>query len=168
MIDVRGSREVQAALLALKRAQREIRNDINKVARKQLKPVWEDALRANLTNRLETRVIYKGTRVAVGVRNVSVKAATSTKPLAGGLVPSEQWQSVELGANERPRTFDQRSPKGNWYRRTMIVGRQFNKRGKRGRVAFPAAGEAGKRLVAMWLVAITDGFKNNYFDVKGR
>ena len=168
MLDVRKSPELQAAILSMRAAEREIRLDINKEARKRMKPIWAEALRGNVTTRLQTRVILPGARVAVGARNISVKAAMQTKPLRGGLVPSINWAPVEFGARERSRTFESTSSKGKKFKRTMIVGRQFAARTKVGQVAYNAASETGTALVGIWVRTIVDKFSGRYFDVTGR
>ena len=168
MLDVRKSRELQAAILSTRGAERDVRLNINKEARKRMNPIWQESLRSNVTTRLQARVMLPGARVAVGARNVSVKAAVKTKPLAGGLVPSTQWQAVEFGARERPRTFDATSRSGKKFKRTMIVGRQFAGRTKNGQVAFAAASETGTELVGIWVKSIVDVFRGRYFEIKDR
>lgn len=161
-VDVRGSREITAVVLGMKRAERQVRLDINREARKKMKPVWVDAVRANVTNRIEARVILPGARVKVGARNVTVVAAASNKPLEGGLIPSEDWPSAELGARRRKHTFTTTSRKGKRYRVTRTEGANFKPRAKRGRVAFAAASESGHRIIAYWLEVAVDEFRKAF------
>lgn len=166
MLDVRRSPELQAALLAMRQTDREITANINKTARTKLGPIWQESLRGNSTTRLDIRALVKGARVAVGVRQVSLKAATSTKALSGGLVPTHNWQAQEFGMRVRKRTFTTHSPKGKAYKVTRTQGTQFPARTKHGRVIFAAASETGTRLVGIWLVHIVDQLRT-FADIKG-
>ncbi len=159
MLDVQKSRELQAALLAMKSVDRSVRNDINKTARTRLKPIWTEALSFNARDRMSQAVIVKGSRVAVTARQVRLMAATSRRPLRGGLVPDQQWTNVEFGANDRKKTFKQRSRRGRTYERTATINRQFPQRSKNGRIAFDAASHTGTQLVALWVHSIVDELK---------
>ena len=158
MLDVRRSPELQAAILGLKQAEREVRLDIGKDARKSLRPLWTEALNGFVETRMDNRIIVKGARVAVGTRQVSLKAATSTKPLSGGLIPSEKWHVVELGARRHKKTIQARSKLGTLYTYSRTVNRQLPGRVKHGRVAFAAASIVGTKLVGIWLRTIVSHF----------
>ena len=166
-LDVRASRELQAVLLGLRNAERELRTDINKEARRELRPDWVAALTKRAHGAQDQKVIVRGARVAVGAKQVSFKAATSNRPLTGELLPSLQWQGVELGMQNRRQTFQTRSPKGKRYTVTKTVGRGLPGRTGRGRVAFPASSEVGTRLVARWVQTIVDKFRS-FAEIKGR
>jgi len=159
MLDVQDHRELQAALLAMKSVERTVRNDINKTARGKLKPIWIEALSFNAGDRMAQRVIVAGARVAVTARQVRLMAATSRRPLRGGLIPDTQWTHVEFGANEREVEVTQRSRRGKPYTRTMTINRQFPARQKHGRIAFDAASHTGRQIVALWVGTIVDELK---------
>lgn len=159
VLDVQGSRELQAVVLSLQAADRQVRKDINAAARARLRPIWAEALRGNVRDRLDARVILPGASIAVGVRNVKATAAKSSKPLRGGLVPTRDWPGVELGASPGRAEFKQRSRKGTIYERTMTTNRQFRRRRVRGAVAFDAAGELGVKLVGIWVRTIVETFQ---------
>ncbi len=160
MLDVRDSRELQATVLALRQAQREIRVDINKSARGRIRPLWQSAVSGRAGTRLQQRVIAAGTRANASDRGVTLFAATRSRPLRGGLVPSYEWAGAEFGArSKRTKEFTQRSRGGRTYRRSMITGRQFKGRQAHGVVAFDAASEVGTKLVAMWVRTVVDELK---------
>lgn len=160
MLDINGSRELQATVLALRQAQREIRVDINKTARGRIRPLWQSAVSARARTRLQQRVIAAGTRANASDRGVTLFAATRSRPLKGGLVPSFEWAGAEFGMSPKPsQPFTQRSRRGRSYSRTMIVGRQFRGRTADGAVAFDAASEVGTKLVAMWVRTVVDELK---------
>ena len=108
----------------------------------------------------QQRVIAGGTRANASDRGVTLFAATRSRPLRGGLVPSFEWPGAEFGArSKRSKEFTQRSRAGRRYRRTMIVGRQFTGRQAHGMVAFDAASKVGTQLVAMWVHTVVDELK---------
>lgn len=160
MLDIKGSRELQATVLALRQAQREIRVDINKTARSRIRPLWQSAVSGRAGTRLEQRVIAAGTRANASDRGVALYAATRGIALRGGLAPSIEWPGVEFGSRSKTsKEFTQRSRRGRTYRRTMVVGRQFKGRQPHGMVAFDAASEVGTKLVAMWVRTVVDELK---------
>lgn len=167
MLDVRRSPELQAALLGIKRAEREVRNNINADARKLIKPEWEQALNGFVETRLEQRVIVRGARIKVGVRNIRLEAATSKKALSGGLVPAFDYAPVAYGAARRKKTYAVTSRLGKRYTVTKTVGAQFRPRIKKGYVANPAASHVVTRIVGIWINTIVDNFRS-FADVKGR
>lgn len=156
MLDVRGSRELQATVLALKQADRGIRLDINKTARSRIRPLWRAELSARARTRLEQRVILAGARATASDRGVRLIAASSSRPLRGGLVPSDDWPAVEFGANVDRIRVRQRSRAGRPYVRPLTINRQFYAREAHGMIAFDAASEAGTQLVALWVHTVVD------------
>lgn len=160
MLDVQRSPELQAAILGMKQADRQVRLDINKEARRTIGPQWIQALQSRSQSRIDDVILVKGARVAVGARQVTLKAATSKKPLSGGLIPSVNWPAAEFGMRTRRATIETKSPKGNKYQVTKSIGRQFPSRRKEGRVAFDASSAVGTKLVALWVRTIVDGFRS--------
>jgi hypothetical protein len=158
MLDVRGSRELQATILALRQAERGIRLDINKAARSKIRPVWQGELSARARTSLERRVILPGARATASDRGVTVFAATKNRPLSGGLIPSRYWAAVEFGANTRRMTVRQRSRSGASYRRPLTVNRAFKPQQAHGMIAMAAASDTGTRLVALWVRTVVDEF----------
>jgi hypothetical protein len=159
MLDVRGSREIQAVLLTLKQADRLVRNDLNKQARTALKPIWFDAVRSRVNTKLEAAVILPGVRVAAANRQITFRAAGNKKALKGGLVPADDWQGVEFGMRVQPVTYEAHSPNPNRtsYDVTRRIGTQFPNRQRHGQIAMAAAQESGTKLVAIWVRTIVDG-----------
>jgi hypothetical protein len=156
MLDVRGSRELQATVLALKRADRSIRLGINKTARSRIRPIWQGELSARARTPLERRVILAGARANASDRGVQLVAASSGRPLSGGLVPANDWPAVEFGADVHRIRVRQRSRAGRAYVRPLTINRQFYARQKDGMIAFDAASETGTRLVALWVHTVVD------------
>lgn len=158
MLDVRRSPELQAALLGVRQAHPVVGREINKEARRTLNPDWTAALKGEATSRADDRIIVQGAKTAVSTRQVSVKAATSGRPLSGGLVPKYQWQGQEFGMTEKMVIVKSTSSRGRQFSGPRIVGRQFPARTKFGRVAYAAAGKVGTRLVRGWVQVIIKHF----------
>ncbi|KZE91179.1 hypothetical protein [Microbacterium sp. TNHR37B] len=159
MLDVRQSRELQATVLALRQADRGIRLSINRSSRTRLRPIWQQELARRARTRMEQRVIAAGARATASDRGVSVMAATSRRPLAGGLVPADEWAGVEFGARTQVVRVRQRSRRGRTYTRPLTINRQFRSRRPHGMIAFDAASEVGTRIVALWVKGVVDEFK---------
>jgi hypothetical protein len=162
VLDVRKSPELQAAVLALKTAERQIVRDINKDARAQLAPVWQQQLVQKARSPLEQAVMAKGPKVSISDRRVRVQAATSRRALSGGLVPAEQYAGVEWGARPQVKEIAGKSPRGRAYRYKRTVNRQFRARTKQGHVAMRAAGDVGPAIVSAWLRIVVGHFAAAY------
>jgi hypothetical protein len=158
MLDVRKSRELQATILALRGAQREIRLGINKQARAQIRPLWQSELNARARDEMTRRIIVAGARANPTDRGFTLQAATSRRPLSGGLVPALEWAGAEFGARSRVVEVTQRSRAGRTYKRPLTINRQFAGRQSEGMVAFDAASTVGTRLVALWVHTVVDEF----------
>ena len=150
MISVRGHDALRAAVLAMKAADKDIRNDINRATRATMNPVWRSVVDAHATRHRDARIIAQGARIIPGNPPVAV-AANSRRPLRGGLVPSEQWAPVEFGANrEKVTTYQRRSPKGTMHQVTRHTARQLPPRRRAGWVAYPALAETIPRMLSLW------------------
>ena len=138
MLSVRYSRALEAAVLALKVMDKNLRNDINRSTKAMLDPVWKQAVASNASTAQDRAVIVKGARVKGGNPPIAV-AATSRRPLSGGLVPQDMWPVYEFGGNQnRVTSYESRSPKGTRYTETRHTTRQIARRNKSGRVAYKA------------------------------
>lgn len=139
----------------MKSAGRELRNDINRATRAEMNPVWRSLVSLHSTYRRDGLVIARGARIKAGNPPVAV-AATSKRPLSGGLVPAQDWHVIEFGAGARERytTYRRRSPNGGTHlvrRRTM---RGLPRRIRSGRVAYPAVADIAPRMVSLWVQII--------------
>ncbi|RPE75198.1 MULTISPECIES: hypothetical protein [unclassified Frondihabitans] len=142
-ISLHGSKELQAVVLRLKTVDREIATQINKATRAMAEPVWKEAVRASVTNRMETRVLSDTARVSVSRGNVTLKSATIGKSLAGGTKPYEIAHAVEFGA-------DRESSRQTLTSKKRHTKRQFRPRNRKGYVVYPAAAEVIPRIASLW------------------
>lgn len=141
-------REVQAAVLAFKVADRGLRKRINDSTRAQFNGPWRAAVQSAAGTQLERKVLVPGARIAAGNPPVFV-AASSRRPLSGGLVPDTSWPAVEFGANDTVTSYPRRSPKGTVHRVTRHTRRQLPRRRKHGPV-FTTVSQFSDRAASLW------------------
>lgn len=158
MLDVRGSDELKAVVLALAGARQPLRNDINRATRQTFNPIWRAELARRARTDLDRSVIVKGARILPGNPPVAV-AATSKRALRGGLVPVESWQALEFGQSRQDTTtYSRTSVKGTTHQVTRHTTRQLPPRYAKGRMGYPALEELAPRLASLWVQLIVKRF----------
>lgn len=144
--------ELRAAAIGLRLLPRTIRNDLNKTRRTHLNKMWRDAVAARATTKLDKLVLVKGARVAPG-NPATAMAATSKRPLSGGLVPDNRDQAVaiEFGSPERQatETYTRKSPGGGSHQVTRHTKRQLPMLARKGRVIYRAWADIAPRIIAL-------------------
>ena len=144
--------ELRAAALALRLLPKGIRNDINKNRRAVLNPMWRDAVNAKATTTMDKLVLAKGARVTPG-NPARAMAATSKRPLSGGLVPDDRDTAVafEFGSPERQKEVEyaRRSPKGGRHQVKRHTKRQLPMLARKGRVVYAAWKATAPRIIAL-------------------
>lgn len=152
-ISVFSSKELQATILLLKGMDRELAKQVRKAIKSVSEPEWRDAVRGNISTRLETRVLGDTARVAVSDQNVTLKSAAVGRKLSGGLKPSELAHSAEFGADQTyVHTYSATSRKGKKYYVTKRHTRkQFRPRNLKGYVVYPAAARIIPRMAALYV-----------------
>lgn len=155
MIDVgRAPAQVRAAVLALKRAGRDLRSDINKATRAEMTPVWKSLVESAARTSQDTAVLAKGARIKAG-NPPAGQAATSRRALSGGLKPADNWQSIEFGADRnKTSTYTRKSKNGGSHQVTRHASKQLPQRIRTGRVVYPALAQIGPRLASLWVQII--------------
>ena len=127
--------------------------------REHILPDWQggiqDKINARSYAKVNSALLMKGTRVAVGTQGVDVLAAQSNRPISKGgtLVPSKNWAAAEFGAKPRKATINGRRGSTNYrYQRTIMTG--FLPNNRKGKFAFRTAEEIVTRSVAMWVQTV--------------
>lgn len=155
MLDVgQAPAAIRAAVLALKAADRDLRNQIARATREVMSPVWQRTIAEHSTWRMDDLVLGKGARIKAGNPPAAI-AATSRRKLSGGLQPSTQWQAIEFGlpANHK-RTYNRRSKNGGTHKVTRHTGRQLPTKTPKGRVVYPAVKAIAPRMASLWVQLI--------------
>lgn len=151
MLRVQSSRELQAAVLAFKGADRDLQSEIRRATAQTMNPVWRGIVQVNATTARDTRVLAQGARIRPGNPPTAI-AATSRRRLSGGLVPVQAWQAFEFGADRNATTtYTRRSPGGGTHQVTRRTKRQLPPRIRTGRVVYPAFAEIAPRMVSLWV-----------------
>ena len=151
-IDAHSSRELQAILLAVRRAPKEIQAQIRKQSKAIAQPEWQKSMAEHARTRLEHMVLVRTARVSVSNQNIRLSSASIGKSLAGGLKPSQSYAAVEFGADRSStRTYEATSRKGRRYtvhqRRTTA---QLRPRNVNGFVFYPAVAQMIPRIASLW------------------
>lgn len=158
-IDATASRELQAILLAVKRAPAEIQKQI----RQQTKSIglvqWSQALREQASTRLEHRALVDTARVTPSNQNIQLSSATVGRSLSGGLNPKTNYAAIEFGGNRNQKvSYEAVSSKGKRYRVTRRTKSQLRPRNPEGYVFFPAAVRMVPRIAALWAQTVVRTF----------
>lgn len=155
MLSILDNPQLQATILAMKRAPTEVRSAMTAAARSEVTPAWRKELEARTTPGFERTVMLRGAGANVSTNGIGVRAATSRRKLAGGFIPADDWPGVEFGARTFRARYNRRNPGGGGtHTVTRTLNRQFRGRVKEGRIAFDAASAVGRRYVAESVVAI--------------
>ena len=153
-VTVWDSKELQAAILALKIVGKDLRREILKRTREQILPEWRQAIGEEIStvggDIYATRLTMRNTRVKVGAQGFVLQAATrNTKATSGGLISAKHYYLAEFGAN--PKTVPVQGRRGATryeYKRRVNTG--FRKRTENGRYAYKASGKIIARALAMY------------------
>lgn len=146
-VSVLVSKELQTLLSATRELDKDVNAQIRKQTRIVVEPVWKEAVRANVTNRFQTRVLGDTARVAVSDSNVMLRSAGVGKLANGTAIPGIA-AAAEFGAN-RDSTRTVVSKLGKSY--TRHTKRQLKMPRRGGYVVFPAAREVIPRIVSLWI-----------------
>jgi hypothetical protein len=145
------SPELEAVVLALRIAGKDLRKDLYARARSTILPDWQSSIEDKVGgNKLAYQILAKTARVNIGTRGIRLTSATSSKALKGGLRPSENFAAVEFGAKWRDAKVAGRrgSTRYNYNRQ---INTSFKHRKRKGYYVFPAADQIIKRVAALWV-----------------
>lgn len=160
-IDVYESRELQAAILGLRRAEKEIQADVRKYTRQLLLPEWQKGLAERAESRLEHRVLVETGRIKMSNQNVRMSSATVGRKLSGGLNPKTQSAAVEFGADRsKITTYEARSRKGTVFKVTRHTSAQLRPRRRGGYVVYPTAKAMVPRFASLWVQTVVRRFRD--------
>jgi hypothetical protein len=138
-IDAAASRELQAVILALKQADKEVQKQVRTHTKGSILPEGQKGIREHVSTRMEHRVLADTARVTVSNQNVTLKAGGLQKRLSGGARASEIYAPVEFGTNREHK-------KGNRHTR-----RQFRPMNRKGYAVYPTAADLIPRFAALWV-----------------
>lgn len=154
------SEEVRAASLGLRIAKTELRKQIYARTRNTITPEWQRSIGEKISehggSRLASIVLANTARVQVGYNGVKLTSATQSKKLSGGLVPNQNWPTVEFGSTGSKGTVmaiqGRRGATNYTYKRRVLTWSRPYRRG--GWFVYPAGNEMAKRYIALWVSTV--------------
>lgn len=153
-LDVTKSRELQAALIAIRALDTTLAKFIRQQTKLIAQPEWMRALSRRASTALEARVLAATAVVTVSNQNVRVQSASKGRPLSGGLNPKAHYPAIEFGVTPAKATYNRTSPKGKPHKVTRTTGTGMRGRNPQGYVFYPAAREMVPRLAALWVQTV--------------
>lgn len=151
MLDIKESRELQAVVLALRTANKDLVRDINFYSRKVIAPEFYKGLDSRARNMAELKLLAGTGRVKVSAQGVTLQAGGLSRRLSGGL-STDDARAVEFGAKRQVvETYRTKSRKGRAYNVTRHTQRQLKWSTKKGFVVYPTAVDLIPRIASLWV-----------------
>lgn len=155
-----GPRELRAAVLAMKRADKDVRDAISNDLRGVMGPAWASLLPQFATGLPIEKTLLVGVRIAAG-NPPQLIAANSRRKIGRGLIPTEHWPLAEYGTGQPQAftTYDRKNRAAGGthkVRRRTRTGLPAYRKG--GRVIGPAVARFLPRVCAFWVQSVVRAF----------
>lgn len=153
MLKIGDDSTIDAVVYGLKLVPRDVRNQVNRSTRAELKPIWQQELAGKLSARGETFTTKMiGTGLVAGGNPPIMSAATSRRALSGGVIPDVQGYLAEFGGRSSAFTdYQRRSKNGGTHHVRRRTATGLPQTIARGRVVYPAAAETAPRMASLWV-----------------
>lgn len=149
-IDVNSSRELQALILSVRQANKDVQREIRQRTKPMVHTAWQKALAEQAMTRMEHIVLVNSARVTVSNQNVKLKSGQLAKRLSGGGRVFELSKLVEFGATPHKTEYTG-TRKGTRFPVKRTVGTQFRAPKRNGYVAYQAAAQIIPRVASLWV-----------------
>jgi hypothetical protein len=146
-ISVLASKELQTLSQALRGLDRELAAQIRAQTRKMAEPEWQEAVRGNVVDRLQTRVLSDTARASVSDQNVMLRSGGIGK-MSDGTPKASLAFGAEFGADRNAQSTVV-NRQGTRYQRH--ARKQFRLPRRGGYVVFPAARNIIPRIASLWV-----------------
>jgi hypothetical protein len=163
-IDVRSSEQLQAVILSVRSAPKNVQQNIKHFATADIIPAWQQELNEQGANPLQQVLLVDTGRATVTNTTVNLRSGGINAAVKGGLSTdylspqgSRSYRAAEFGANQylTVPAYKSRSRKG---RPDVIHNRhtqkQFKPYDKEGYVVYPAARKVIPRVAALWVSTV--------------
>ncbi len=152
-------RELRAAALAMRRADKTVRDQVSSDLRGEMSPAWAAELPRHTTGLPIERMLLVGARISPG-NPPQLVAANSRRKVGRGLIPTEHWPLAEYGTGQPNAysTYQRRSPKGKQHQVRRRTRRGLPAYRKGGRVIGPAVAAFLPRVCAYWVQSVVRAF----------
>lgn len=144
-IDVSKSKELQTTIALLSTAPAKIAKDIDAASKRDIDPIWKEAVQGKVHDKAEIAVLGDTARTLVGPSNVRLRAGWGSKTLSGGATVQQIAAPVEFGA---------------------IRYKQFGPHRKAGPV-YSAASKVIPKVATIWAKVTIASFLSAFPDKKG-
>ncbi len=148
---VTGVREAEAAALALRTVDRDVKTQTTRALRAALPDIWSPANVARHARTRADRAVFNGTSVAASATRITLGAGAAPT-IAPGV---DLARAYEFGDPRKTvETYQRRSRKGGSHRVRRHTQNQLPPPVRRGRVVHPAAAEAVPRVVSLYVQTV--------------
>jgi hypothetical protein len=152
------SRELQAAILGFKAADRDLKKRIRDVTKREVGTMWRDAVLDRAVGPWE-QFTYGKAKPALNTGNPpTLRAAQSRTTTPGGYQPDRDFYMVEFGSGGKGKPqkteYPRRSRKGGTHPVKRDADEQMPHRRRTGRVGYRAISVVAPRIVALWVATI--------------
>lgn len=153
-ISVKNSKELLAAVLAIKAVDSTTRKQIRDHTASEISPEWSTSLASASKTDLDRAVLADTARVRVSDQNVALQSATVGKKLRGGLNPKIDYPAIEFGADRNKVTAYKRRTRHGETTVTRHTRHQLPPITRKGRVVYPTASQFIPRYASLWVQTV--------------
>ena len=167
-INVRSSQELQATILSIRSAPKNIQQNIKQYAKADIVPAWQQELADQEHDNLQARLLIGTGRATVTNTTVNLRSGGVNAAVSGGLSTDSlnplgrggdqhSYKAAEFGANRylTNKAYTSHSKKGKAYTvHNRHTQRQFLPANKNGYVVYPAARKVIPRVAALWVSTV--------------
>lgn len=150
-------KELAAAVIAMRKADKDIRRQINTSVRETFNPVWKQGLEQASASQpsLSRQVMLNGARIAAG-NPPALIAGASKRAIKGTRVkPVDHWHAFEFGANRDSQTaYTRVSRRGKSHQVKRHTNRHLRPRNQSGYIAFPTLDELKPRIASFFIQSV--------------
>lgn len=167
MLDVQVDREqVRKVQKTFRALPRDLKNDIRKVQRASLNPIWREEMAASKGTPMHSVIFRSGNRTKAGAPMMLVAGAANRR-LSGGATTGELAKAYEFGSTTRNNytKYRRRSTKGKTHTVTRRTRKQLPSFRRGGWIAYPAAARAIPRLTSLHVQTL---MRRIYLAAEGR
>lgn len=154
-VNVRDSRELQAAVLAIASVPKDVKAQIRKQTKAMAQPEWQAGLASRAKSKLDQKVLVKTARVQVRDTNVVLRSGAT-----GSL--KDLTRPVEFGSDRDQWHEYQSSRHGTHFKVRRHTARQMGWRRKEGRVVYPTANDLIPRFASLWVQTVIRTFHETW------
>ena len=159
-LDVNSSRGLQAVVLSLSQANREVRKLVRQQSQRVIQPEFQKAMNEQASTLAESKGLALTSRTQLSDRNVTLGTGTKKGPgFSGGLDPRTSARALEFGAKrDKVTTYKSKRKAGKTFSVTRHTQRQFKPNKRAGYVFYPVIAEMAPRILSLWTKTVVKTF----------